>query len=96
MRTRRKRYSAEFKREALRRSSEFEWPELADFRLAQCNMTALDCGWGIGRHENRSSTLTENRSSQVHGDSHISSGREFGMSKEQRKANFDPSYCFRT
>ena len=68
MRTRRKRYSAEFKREALRRSSEFEWPELADFCLAQCNMTAVAYGPQIGRHENRTPTLIKYRNSQVHGD----------------------------
>jgi len=61
--------------------AEHKGQKLADFRLTQRSMTTPDCGWRIGRHENRSSTLTENRSSQVRGDSDISSGGEFGMSK---------------
>lgn len=67
---------------------------MADSRLTQCNLTALDYGRRIGRHENRSSTLTENRSSQVHGDSDISSEGEFGMLKSWRKASFDPKEPF--
>ncbi len=47
-------------------------PLLADFGLTQCNMTVLNCGRWIDRHENRNS--------EVRGDSDISSGGEFGMS----------------
>ena len=51
---------------------------MADLRPTQCNMTALDRGWQIGRHEKQTPTFTENRNSQVRGDSDISSGGEFG------------------
>ncbi len=61
-------------------TSEFdEYPEMADFCLTQCNMTALDYGRRIGRHENRTPTLMENRNSQVLGDSDISSEGVFGI-----------------
>ena len=43
-------------------------PFLADFRLTQSNMTALEYGRRLGRDEHWTPTLTENRSSQVHGD----------------------------
>jgi hypothetical protein len=55
-----------------------ERPEVADSRLAQCKMTALDYGRRIGRHEKRTPALTKNRNSQVRGDSDISSEGEFG------------------
>jgi hypothetical protein len=55
---------------------------MADSGLTQCNLTAQNYGRRIGGHENWTPTLTENRNSQVHRDSDISSGREFGTSGE--------------
>ena len=57
-----------FRERSLHRAPDFRfWPISG---LSQCNLTALDYGGRIGRHENRNS--------QVPGDSHISSGGEFG------------------
>ncbi len=60
-------------------------PDLADLRLTQCNMTDLDYGRRIGRHENRTPTLIKNRNSQVHGDSEVSSGEEFGRAGSEER-----------
>jgi hypothetical protein len=78
MRTRRKRYSAEFKREALRRLSELEWPELADFCLTQCKMTGQDYRRQIGRHETRTPTHTKNQNNQSSRRRRDQFGGEFG------------------